>query len=126
MPVSFSIDPRAKLVSYTVEGDASVPEEGEFLDAVLADPSFRRGFSFLGNRLGMRVAPTAAYIQAVAALLRSRAGLLAPCRWAVVVPSEDEFGAVRMWALLTGDIGVEVAPFTSETRARAWLAGTRA
>jgi hypothetical protein len=123
VPVSFSIDPHAKLVCYAVEGDASVPEAGGFLVELLAHRDFQRGFHILGDRRGVNVAPTPEEIQAVAARIRSHAELLAPCRWAVLVPSEEEFGAVRVWALLTKRSGVEVAPFTSATRARAWLVG---
>jgi hypothetical protein len=121
--VSFSIDTRTGLVCYAVEGAAALPEAGGFLVELLTHRDFQRGFHLLGDRRGVRVAPTAAEIQAVAARVRSHAESLAPCKWAVVVASEEEFGAVRTWALLVRRAGVEVAPFTSATRARAWLAG---
>ena len=50
MPISFTIDPDARLVVYTVEGNATRAEAIEFLDTVIAHPDFRRGFDFLGDR----------------------------------------------------------------------------
>jgi hypothetical protein len=120
MPVHFAIDAAARLVAYAVEGDATPEEAREFLDAVLARPDFERGFYFLGDRRAAAL-PDAVFVREVAREVRSRAGSLAPCRWAVVVPSLAAFGMVRMWGVLTERSGVEVVPFTSPDEAIEWL-----
>ena len=68
--------------------------------------------------------PDAAYPLTLAHAVRDRADLLAPCRWAVVVPPAG-LGMVRKWAELTRDSGVAVAAFAAAEDALAWLgAGT--
>lgn len=125
MPVLFQIDPIACLVSYSVAGSATPDEAGEFLNAALRHPHFERGFNFIGDRREVDADPDATYIQAAADELRTVAPLIAPCRWAVVVPSEAGFGIVEMWALLTDGCGVEIAPFTEMGRALEWTNQTR-
>jgi hypothetical protein len=119
MPSTFSIDPDADLVRCHLDGDPPPDRAAERLDAVLASPQFRHGLGFLDvRRRGQDL--TAAHIQGLAALIRSRAGRLAPCRWAVVAGCEEDFPAVRVLALLTEKTGVKVIGFTDLTRAEQW------
>lgn len=125
MPVLFQIDPLACLVSYSVAGSATPDEAGEFLHSALTHLHFERGFNFIGDRRAVDANPDATYIQAAADRLRSTAHLIAPCRWAIVVPSEAAFGIVEMWSLLTDGCGVEIAPFTEMDRALEWTGQTQ-
>jgi hypothetical protein len=120
MPIHFSIDPAARLVTYTVEGAPTGDMAREFLDAVLADRRFRRGFGFLGSGTGPGE-PDAAYAVAIAGEVLARLDLLGPCRWAVAVPSEAGSRAVRRRAALARTGGVQVVPFLRVTEAMAWL-----
>lgn len=120
MPPSFSIDHAANFVRCHFDGDFTPDEAAQRLDAALASPEFRRGLGFLDFRRrggGM----TADQIRGLAGLIRSRADQLAPCRWAVVLNTEEEFPAVRVLALLTQKTGVKVVPFTNLLRAEQWL-----
>jgi hypothetical protein len=107
-----------------VDGVATRDQAREFLDAVLAHPHFERGFAFLGDRRNVASGLDAAYIGAVVDEIRHRAHVLAPCRWAVVVATEDGFGAIRMCAMLSDRTGVQIAPFTSADRAAEWAGRT--
>ena len=117
----FSIDTHADVVCCHLDLDVPRLVLGQCLDAAIDSPRFRRGMSFLDVR---RRALTAAAIQNAAALIRSRARWIGPCRWAVVAGGEEDFPAVRMLALLTRGSGVTITPFTNLSRAEEWLRET--
>jgi hypothetical protein len=121
MPIRFTIDSAARLVSYVVEGDASADEADQFFDAVLAHPEYRRGFNFLGDRRAVTRAPGTLYVQRIAAEVNARCKALGRCRWAVVVSGELADGMARMWAQMTGFSGVEVRAFRTVEAACEWL-----
>jgi len=121
VPIHFAIDPRHRLVIYCVEQDATTDEARDFFRAVASHPSFRTGFDFLGDRLGVGAAPEPTYVYAVAAEVNSRARQLAPCRWAVVVRDLLGFGMARMWSLMAQDSGVQIRPFQAADDAAEWL-----
>src|SRR5262245_25434688 len=120
MPIRFTVHPSARLVTYSVEGTATLDEAREFLDAVVAHPDFRRGFAFLGDRR-MASEPDARYVRALADEVQDRAHLLAPCKWAVAAPTAEGFRMVRLWSFQTLPSGVEAAPFMTPTAAAEWL-----
>jgi hypothetical protein len=121
VPIRFAIDPRHRLVVYCVECDATPDEARDFFRAVVSHPSFRTGFDFLGDRLGVGAAPEPTYIYSVAAEVNARAAQLAPCRWAVVVRDLLGFEMARMWSLMAQDSGVQIRPFQRSDEAAEWL-----
>jgi hypothetical protein len=121
VPIHFAIDPRQRLVIYSVERDATPEEAREFFREVASHPAFRTGFDFLGDRLGVGAAPEPTYIYSVAAEVNARARQLAPCRWAVVVRDPLGFGMARMWSLMAQNSGVEIRAFQRADDAVAWL-----
>lgn len=71
--MNYSIHASGRLVSYIME-ECPTPEEfGEFLQSVLADPIYQRGFSFLGDcrRSARDLEPS--FVRRIAAQLRANA-----------------------------------------------------
>jgi hypothetical protein len=119
--IRFDVYPLVCLVRYTANGPVTPDDARQFLDGVLAHRHFDPGFDFLGDAIGAGRDPDAVYTAALAHEVRARAHLLAPCRWAVVVPTPGGLALVRLWAPLTREGGVEVAPFRTADDAMAWL-----
>ena len=120
MGIPFTVYPLVFLVRYTVEGPVTPDDARRFLDAVLADPHYRRGFDFLGEGRTAGV-PDAGYPEVLAYEVWGRAADLTACRWAVVAASPGGVALVRMRAVLTRKEGVEVAPFLTPEAALEWL-----
>jgi hypothetical protein len=121
MTINYSIDASKRLVNYFVEGRPTVEEFREFLDLVTAEPSFVRGFSFLGDCRGLTSDPEPPMVRAVASQFRAMANQLGPCKWALVSQTAEGFAAVRVTSLLTYGTGIEFAPFLKPDEAAKWL-----
>lgn len=121
MPISFAIDPAARLVTYRVVGKSTADESLRFLADVSSHPDFQTGFSFLGDRRDSQSVPDVAYVRALADELEVRRHLFGPCRWAVLVSSPVAYGMARMWGLMNDRSGVEVFPFYEPSEALRWL-----
>ena len=121
MPISFTIDPDARLVVYTVEGNATRAEAIEFLDTVIAHPDFRRGFDFLGDRRDVVRGQSSAYVYGITDEINARQESIAPCLWAVIVADEYAYGMSHMWATMTQRSKVNIRPFRNAEEATVWL-----
>jgi hypothetical protein len=119
--ISFTVYPVGRLVQYTVEGSDTPEDHRAFLDAVLSNRHFERGFMFLGDRR-WAADPDASYVRAMDQDVRTRLPQLTPCRWAVVVSTTAAFAAVRAWGALLQGCGVEAVPFMSMEAAAEWVA----
>jgi hypothetical protein len=119
--ISFTVYPVGRLVQYTVEGSDTPEDHRAFLDAVLANRHFERGFMFLGDRR-WAADPDASYVRTMDQDIRARLPQLTPCRWAVVVSTTAAFAAVRAWGALLQGCGVEAVPFMSMEAAAEWVA----
>jgi hypothetical protein len=126
MGIRFIIYPTARLVAYTVDGNATAEDARTFLDAVVTHRHFERGFDFLGDRFGDEEEPDTTFLRAIALEVRSRVIQFAPCRWAVVDPSPVAFGMVKMWGILVQESGLQVAPFTDMSEASEWVGANTA
>ena len=121
MPISFTVYPIGQLVRYSVQGIPTEVEARAFLDAVLADPRFKRGYAFLGESDGSSRLGYAVYPDGLAREVYARAKVIGPCKWAVVVSSQTGFSLVQVCAARTSACGVEVVPFLSTAEATDWL-----
>jgi hypothetical protein len=126
--IRFSIVPAARLVTYTVEGIATDDRVREFLDAVLADPHFRRGFNFVGEGAGPLAGLCAAYSERLSRAVLAQRDRLAPCRWAVVIGYGSVMGlnSLEARAVLARACDVEVDLFMDRSEAINWLGATLA
>ncbi|MCI0702962.1 MAG: hypothetical protein L0241_17940 [Planctomycetia bacterium] len=120
MSIQFSVSPFGRLVFYKVNGVPTPAEARAFLNEVLSHRNFRRGFAFLGESTSSDI-PHAAFTTTLAREVLAQANRLAPCRWAVLVPSQTGQELVRRRAAQTEGSGVEVAPFLTMEDATNWL-----
>jgi hypothetical protein len=121
MPITFTIDPAARLVVYIVEGNASLEEAIEFLDTVVGHPEFQRGFNFLGDRRDVVKGQSSGYVYGIVEDIKSRQDALSPCKWAVIVTDDYSYGMARMWNLLAAKTKIEIVPFRRGKEAVNWL-----
>ena len=119
--MNYSIHASRRLVAYSMEGNPSSEEFNEFLDAVITDPQYERGFAILGDcrRAASNLDPS--FVRMMAAQLRAKAPHLAPCKWAFVFHTGGGFAAVRVCSLLTLDSGFEFSAFLKPDDAGKWL-----
>ena len=122
MPVQFSTDRAARLVTYRAGGTLTAKQFREFLDRLTSDPDFDRGFGVVGEHHPLAPDATPADVEGLVRVIRECAEPLTPCRWAFVVPSEESYGPARMLALMVRSAGFVAAPFSDFDRARLWVA----
>jgi hypothetical protein len=121
--MNYSIQASKRLVTFTMDASPTQEEFREFLDLVISDPLFERGFAFLGDcrRCATELDPS--FARMMASQLRANADHLAPCKWAFVFQSGWGFAATRVCSLLTYDMGLEFSAFLKPDEADKWLGG---
>jgi hypothetical protein len=120
VPISHTVDAAAGLVSLRLEGAVTYEEFAAALAAVVADPAYRTGFSFLSDRRGAAT-PSSDYARRVIELLRRHADEIGACRWATVVGSPAAYGMARMMEAISEELPVKIRAFTEVADAVAWL-----
>jgi len=125
-PGAYRIDPNEGIVYIAGREIATLDEWTAFIDEILADPSYRVGFSLISDRRDQHQVPPPGYARALAEKLRERAGKLSGCRWAMVVNSTVAYGLGRMIELTVESDGIDMRLFTDYEAAMAWIrAGKR-
>jgi hypothetical protein len=120
MPVTYSIDEAAHLVTLHYTGDTTFDEFASTMREVFLDPRYRLGLRFLVDR---RIAdvPTTSYIQRGTAFLTAHRAELTGSRWAVVVSNTTAYGMARMGQTMGESDAVDAGVFTGIDEALAWL-----
>jgi hypothetical protein len=119
--MNYSIHASKRLVTFSMEEAPTQGEFREFLDSLITDPVFERGFAFLGEcrRCGSVLEPS--IVRMMATTFRDRSGHLAPSKWAFVFLTGWGFSAVRVCSLLTHGMGLEFSAFLKPGDAERWL-----
>ncbi len=126
MHLSYSIDPKAGIVTMEYTGDPTFEEWASTLDAVLHDPAFRQGYGILLDRSRLTKLAETEYIKRVAEYVLAHASQLGDSRVAQLVASgRGAYGMARMLQLLLGDLSDRVHAFTDREAALIWLRATR-
>ena len=117
MPVRFEIDLERRRVVTTWEGDVTLAENRNFIEALGADPDFDPSLDQLSDA---RSVTTAVPSDRLADLARSQV-FGSGSRRAIVVDSDLVFGVSRMYQAYTGQGGPEVRVFRDLEEANSWL-----
>jgi hypothetical protein len=112
------------LVTITYDDPVTFDRWRATMREVFADPAYRTGFNFLGDRRAVRKTPRVSYVESVVEFLASQASRLEGARWANLVPSGDRamFGMGHMVDLMTESrVPLTVRTFDDHAAAMAWL-----
>ncbi len=125
MPVSYTIDPTARLVQFVISGEFESADIMTLLRSVAADPNFQAGFDFLSdNRLVTRPVTTE-QVKLMASFVAHGPPIFVGARAAFVTNSAASFGMMRMFASLAEEISLDVRVFSDVDAAGAWLSQPR-
>jgi hypothetical protein len=118
--IAYSIDARAQLVLVEYRANAGFEDWASTMEAILADPAYRPGFSFLVDRCHAS-APTTADLHRMINFIGDRAGRFADSRWAIVTYSPADFGMARMTEVLAKDHPTTIRVFSDRDHGLRWL-----
>lgn len=121
MTVTYRIDIRERIVYLNF---TDLPTFGKWeaaLEAVLADPSYGRGFNFLSDQRSQDAGPATEFIMKAALFLAAHTREMGRFRWASVSLKEPTFGMTRAFSILTEETGIDAQAFKDYYEARRWL-----
>lgn len=121
MPIRFLVDPEARVVTVSTSGRPTAADACEFLDAVIADPLFERGFGFLNDRRSTEGPDDPGYMADCLLAFGERADRLFPCRWAVIVRPPVDAAAAWLASALVAPHGMHLRAFGDPNEAFEWL-----
>lgn len=119
MALTYAIDPSKRLVVITGEY-ATQDDWRELLAAVLRDPAYQRGFSFLRDLRKATTPVDADTVARIVDVVRAAWGALGPERAAIVTPRDMQDAAMVAHAL-ADDAQMPIRAFTSYEAALDWL-----
>ena len=119
MALAYAIDPSKRLVVITGEY-ATQDDWRELLAAVLRDPEYQRGFSFLRDLRKATTPVDADTVARIVGVVRAAWGALGPERAAIVTPRDMQDAAMVAHAL-ADDAQMPIRAFTSYEAALDWL-----
>jgi hypothetical protein len=123
MALTYSIDPEARLVTILYAEHPPIEAWKRTMLQVFADPRYRPGFAFLGDRRRVAEPPDRLYIQETIAFGEEHRAELKGARWATLVATPASYGMARMGQAL-GETGpTELGAFTDLAAALRWLRG---
>ncbi len=123
--IDYEIDSERGVVFLRYLTSPTADEWADALEAVIADPAFRPGFDFYGDRRGVKDVPTAAFVAGAALYLKRRPEIFSGRCWAVVTESPAGYGMARMGQARSESAGVDVGVFTDADAALNWLLARR-
>ena len=120
MPLTFDIDTASRVVELTC-GNTSIERWRAVMAAVMADPRFEPGYSYLVDCRTATRAPSAQDVDAVVAFIGRHAAALGCGRWAVVVAADAGYGMARMASIRGDAAGIQLVAFRDVEAARRWV-----
>lgn len=123
MPLTYTIDPDARLVTLHYEEHPTIEQWKQAMLRVFADPRYRPGFAFLGDRRAVKEAPDRDYIRETIAFGEEHRAELQGARWATLVSTPASYGMARMGQALGAEGPTELGAFTDLAAALRWLRG---
>jgi hypothetical protein len=124
MAMMTSIDPALSLVTFLYTSNPTFAEWRSAMEAVFADPAYRPGFHFLGDRRSVPAPPSREYFEQALEFTLAHADQVRGSRWATVVATPAGYGMARVAQAISEDSSpIEFGIFTDLGAALSWLRG---
>ncbi len=123
MAPDYAIDEATGLVTFLYRDDPTFEEWTRTMETVFADPRYRPGFHFLGDRRAVDTPPERAYIRRIIEWMDRRAEKVRGARWATLVSTPASYGMGRVGQVMGEGGAVELGVFLDEAEAMRWLRG---
>lgn len=121
MAITYTIDPGPGIVTLLYQSDPDFETWRSTMEAVFADPAFRAGMSFLGDRRAISHPPERDYLRSIIKYMGRQGARVEGSRWATLVATAEDYGGVPLGQAFTEGDSIEVAVFTDPAAARRWL-----
>jgi hypothetical protein len=123
MPLTYTIDADAGLLSIVGEGSLTQSERLRFVHESLQDPAFRPGLATLFDVSNTTSTPSMSQLREIVMLLRQHAHRIGHTRIAIVAPRPIVFGVAREFQTLVEleTALMEISIFTNRDEALRWL-----
>lgn len=121
MPLTYTIDPVLRLVTFRPEQLPTLPDFARVLDDLAVDPLFRPGFSVLVDRRELSVEPDVAFVRGAIDAIAHRNAMFPGTRWASLTSHLATYGMGRMAEAFAENRGVTYRVFTNAAEAMNWL-----
>ncbi len=123
MAPSYSIDPVTGVVTFIYRIDPTFEEWRSTMETVFANPRYRVGFHFLGDRRRIDTPPERLYIRRIVDWMNTRADMVKGARWATLVSTPASYGMGRVGQAMGEGGAVDLGVFLDEAEAMRWLRG---
>lgn len=120
MPISYTIDPAARVATVAVTGEVAREAWTEAIRAMFADPAYAPGFGVLVDRRRAAV-PSADFVRHVVRFLSRYHREMAGARVAMLVGEAAGYGMARMLQILADQLPFELEVFTDPDEARRFV-----
>lgn len=121
MKFAYCIDPTQNLIHLRCIGRITLAELMAHVNSVNTDPQFRKGMNTLADFsqafLDWRFEEAQQFCDYVTTIQEARG----KCKWAVVAPTDVNFGVIRMFATLSDELSIETSVFRTLEEVLDWL-----
>jgi hypothetical protein len=121
MPLTYRIDPAARMLFIVAEGTLTQEERLDGMRKWLSDPAYTPGLNTLFDLSAAVSSPTLPELRQVVGFIERHAASIGRTKLAVVAGRPLQFGVARQFQALTESSPLQVQVFTTEAKALAWL-----
>jgi hypothetical protein len=120
MPITFRLDPAARLIRAEVVGDFTAEEMVQCVVDSAAAVGHLPGWHILSDHRAVGTPSTRPQVERLVAQLEGLRGTFGGARWAVVVASPASYGMMRMLGTLAEGVPITVRVFEAMAPAERW------
>lgn len=120
MPITFRLDPAARLIRAQVVGDFDAEDMVKCVVDSAAAVGHRPGWHILSDHRAIGTPSTRPQVERLVAHLEGLRGTFGGARWAVVVSSAASYGMMRMLGTLAEVVPITVRVFEAVEPAERW------
>ena len=122
MPAQFQVDRRTRTVYLTLTGTFTSEDVAATIHDMFDALAGETAYNVFADHRGLTTAATAAQVRVAAELIGGPGSPFRGGRWAIVSATQASFGMMRMLAVHTEEVPVEMEVFRDVESAERWLA----